>query len=201
MSRIYGKWLGWCRDASWNMELVHNGLADKIIAGIKINNLLHKCGGIMSTTPIKINDVLLKHIYWESARQQLRDLTFRKATVNRMQCWVAFIGFESDDWDWAWRFKATQWTLGREVHSQVRMRPARFGCRTAVTLCCNMLWKSMAVNISTSGVIVCIFVPVPHPVHAIYYHYNWDYVDKKCMNQFQQKTLPRGPLFILLDFG
>lgn len=63
MSRSYGKWLGWCRDASRNMELVHNGLADKIIAGIKINNLLHKCGGIMSTTPIKINDVLLKHIY------------------------------------------------------------------------------------------------------------------------------------------
>lgn len=46
----------------------------------------------------------------------------------------------------------------------------------------------MAANISTSEVIACIFVPVPHPVHAIYYHYNGDYVDKKCMNQFQTEN-------------
>lgn len=46
-----------------HMERVHAGSADKIIEGIKINNPLHKCGEIMSTTPIKVNDVLLKHIY------------------------------------------------------------------------------------------------------------------------------------------
>lgn len=54
-------------------------------------------GGIMSTTPIKVNDVLLKHIYWESGRQQLWDLAFGKATVNKTERWVAFIGFESGD--------------------------------------------------------------------------------------------------------
>lgn len=147
MSRIYGKWLGRCRDASWNMELVHTSLADKIIVGIKINNPLHKCGEIMSTTPIKINDVLLKRIYWESERQQLKDLAFEKAAVNSTQRWVAFIGFKSDEWDWAWLCTATQWTLGREVHFQkVRMRS-----RTAVTCYCFVLCKSMATNISTTS--------------------------------------------------
>lgn len=36
---------------------------DKIIAEIKINSLLHKCWGIMSITPIKVNDVVLNSIY------------------------------------------------------------------------------------------------------------------------------------------
>ena len=45
-------------EGTWNWDL-----ADKIIAEIKINNPLHKCGEIMSITPIKLNDVLLNNIY------------------------------------------------------------------------------------------------------------------------------------------
>lgn len=68
----------------WHPQWVPARLADKIIAGIKINNPLHKCCGIMSITPIKVNDVVLNSIYWERGRQQLWHLAFRGEMVNMM---------------------------------------------------------------------------------------------------------------------
>lgn len=45
---------------------------------------------------------------------------------------------------------------------------------------------------------VCLFLPKPHPVNLIYYHYNWDYAEKKFMNQFQtDNPVQRATVYII----
>ncbi len=99
MRCIWSKWLGWYRNGWWTPELewVLASLADKIIAEIKINSPLPKCWGIMSITPIKVNDVILNNIYWERGKQQLWHPAFRGEMVNKMWRPVALIGLWADD--------------------------------------------------------------------------------------------------------
>lgn len=99
MRCIWSKWLGWRRDAWWSVgwEWVLARLADEMITEIKINSPLHECWGIISITPIKVNDVVLNGIYWERGRQQLWHLAFGGEMVNKMWRLVAFIGWRADD--------------------------------------------------------------------------------------------------------
>lgn len=124
MRCIWSKWLGWYRDGWWNSgwERVLASLADEIIAEIKINSPLHKCLGIISITPIKVNDVVLNCIYWERGRQQLWHLALRGEMVNKMWRPVAFIGLRADDGE-----------SGRDVEGSIRLQGTlRRDCKSSL---------------------------------------------------------------------
>ena len=84
-------------DGAWDRNGALACLADENIEQIKINSPLHKCWGMVSITPIKVNDAILNGIYWERGRQHLWHLAFGGETVNMMWQLVAFIGLWADD--------------------------------------------------------------------------------------------------------
>lgn len=113
MRCVWSEWLGWCREGWWSVgwEWVLASLADENIAQIKINSPLHKCQGMVSITPIKVNDVVLNSVYWERGRQQLWHLAFRGEMVNKMWRAVAFIGLWADDGE-----------SGRDAEGSIRLQ-------------------------------------------------------------------------------